>query len=70
MMPLSEMLSYLAESFMRLTGAMVAVLFGFGYMGRLTGQTFLLARPVRFVGLAIGVAMVIGGSALMRWLIR
>ena len=66
MMPLSEVLSFLAESCMRLIGAVLAVLFGFGYLGQFTGQAALRSKPVRLVGLFIGIAVADGGSALVR----
>jgi hypothetical protein len=68
-MLLSEMASYLAESLTRMLGAVVAVLFGCGYWGQLTGQPALSTKPVRWLGVVMGGAITLGGSALMRWLV-
>ena len=69
MMPLSEVVSFFAESFIRMLGAVCAVLFGFGYLGRFTGNVNLQGKPVRLAGLVVGIGLAIGGSAAVRSLV-
>lgn len=66
MMPLSDMLALLITSLLRLLGAAIVVLFGLGYISRITGQRWLYAPAVVWSARVLGIGIALGSSYLVK----